>query len=207
MVLPNARLDALTTADFGTLARLDTKLDLYLTDLMSQPPAVSTRARLDAMTATDFEELAQLAETIWRAHYSKIISNEQIAFMLAGRYTPEKLRLYLDADDRWLKLLRMDSRAVGYCSYALTEVPGEMKLKQLYLLPELHGQGLGSLMLRHVEEQAKMRGCDRLVLQVNKHNDIAVAFYRNAGFIVREEAVFDIGNGFVMDDYVMEKAL
>ncbi len=135
--------------------------------------------------------------------------------MLAGRYTPEKLRLYLDADDRWLMLLRTDSpdgnEAIGYCSYALTEdsaemKPGEMKLEQLYLLPELHGQGLGRLMLRHVEEQAKMRGCSRLVLQVNKRNDIAVAFYRKAGFTVREEAVFDIGNGFVMDDYVMEKA-
>jgi hypothetical protein len=32
MVLPGARLDALTAADFETLAGLDTKLDLYLTD-------------------------------------------------------------------------------------------------------------------------------------------------------------------------------
>ena len=127
--------------------------------------------------------------------------------MLADRYTPEKLRPYLNADDRWQMLLRIDDRAVGYCSYALTEVHGEMKLEQLYLLPEYYGQGMGRLMLRHVEEQAKMRGCSRLVLQVNKHNDIAVAFYRKAGFIVCEEAVFDIGNGFVMDDYVMEKAL
>jgi ribosomal protein S18 acetylase RimI-like enzyme len=63
------------------------------------------------------------------------------------------------------------------------------------------------MMLRHVEERARERGCRSLVLQVNKRNDIAVAFYRKAGFSVREEAVFDIGGGFVMDDYVMEKAL
>jgi diamine N-acetyltransferase len=188
---------------------------------MGQARIVFTNARLDAMTAADFEALARLAELIWRSHYSKIITSAQIDYMLAERYTPEKLRLYLDADDRWLMLLRTDSptgsRAVGYCSYALTDdppvmkpsamKPSEMKLEQLYLLPELHGQGLGKSMLRHVEEQARARGRLTLVLQTNKRNDIAIAFYRKAGFTVREEAVFDIGGGFVMDDYVMEKVL
>lgn len=168
---------------------------------------VFTHARLDAMTAADFEILARLAGVIWRAHYTKIIGSAQIDYMLAERYTPEKLRLYLNADDRWLMLLRIDSRAVGYCSYALTENPGEMKLEQLYLLPELQGKGLGRLMLRHVEEQARVLGRSTLVLQTNKRNVDAIAFYRKAGFTVREEAVFDIGNGFVMDDYVMEKVL
>lgn len=174
---------------------------------MNQARIVSTDARLDAMTAADFGTLARLAEVIWRSHYTRIIGSAQIDYMLAERYTPEKLRLYLNADDRWLMLLRTDSRAVGYCSYALTENPGEMKLEQLYLLPELQGKGLGRLMLRHVEEQAGVRGRSTLVLQTNKRNVDAIAFYRKAGFTVREEAVFDIGNGFVMDDYVMEKVL
>jgi ribosomal protein S18 acetylase RimI-like enzyme len=174
---------------------------------MNQSPIVFTNARLDAMTAADFETLARLGEVIWRSHYTKIIGSAQIDYMLAERYTPEKLRLYLNADDRWLMLLRIDKRAVGYCSYALTDDPGEMKLEQLYLLPELHGQGLGKLMLRHVEEQARVRGRSTLTMQTNKRNAAAIAFYRKAGFTVREEAVFDIGNGFVMDDYVMEKVL
>jgi ribosomal protein S18 acetylase RimI-like enzyme len=177
---------------------------------------VFTNARLDAMTAADFETLARLAEAIWRTHYIRIIGSAQIDYMLAERYTPEKLRLYLNADDRWLMLLRTDgpdgNLAVGYCSYALTGDPGEMKpgvmkLEQLYLLPELHGKGLGRLMLCHVEEQARARGRSTLVLQTNKRNTNAIAFYRKAGFTVCEEAVFDIGNGFVMDDYVMEKML
>lgn len=184
---------------------------------MGQARIYSSHARLDALTSADFETLARLAEAIWRSHYTRIIGSAQIDYMLAGRYTPEKLRLYLNADDRWLMLLRIDDRAVGYCSYALADDPGEMKppeikpremkLEQLYLLPELHGQGLGKLMLRHVEQQARVRGRRTLVLQTNKRNDIAIAFYRKAGFTVREEAVFDIGGGFVMDDYVMGKVL
>lgn len=173
---------------------------------------ILTRTRLDALTPADFATLARLAETIWRAHYTKIIGNAQIDYMLAGRYTPEGLRPYLNADDRWLMLLRIDNQVVGYCSYALTDdfgerKFGEMKLEQLYLLPEYYGQGLGKLMMRHVEQQACARGCRTLALQVNKRNAVAIAFYRKAGFIVREEAVLDIGNGFVMDDYVMEKVL
>lgn len=184
---------------------------------MSQSQTAFTYVRLEALAAADFGTLARLAEAIWRAHYTRIISSAQIDYMLAGRYTPEKLSLYLNADDRWLMMLRIDGRAVGYCSYALTDDPGdmkppeiksrEMKLEQLYLLPELQGQGLGKLMLRHVEQQARVRGCGTLILQTNKRNDMAIAFYRKAGFTVREEAVFDIGGGFVMDDYVMEKVL
>ena len=116
---------------------------------------VFAHARLDAMTVADFATLAQLAETIWRAHYTRIIGSAQVDYMLADRYTPEKLRLYLDADDRWLMLLRIDNRPIGYCSYALTKNPGEMKLEQLYLLPELRGQGLGRMMLLNIEESAR----------------------------------------------------
>lgn len=174
---------------------------------MNQTQIAFTDARLDAMTAADFATVARLGEVIWRAHYTKIIGSAQTGYMLADRYTPEKLSLYLNADDRWLMLLRIDGRAVGYCSYALTDDPGEMKLEQLYLLPELQGKGLGRLMLRHVEEQARARGRSLLMLQTNKRNAGAIAFYCKAGFTVREEAVFDIGNGFVMDDYVMEKVL
>ena len=159
------------------------------------------------MTEANFAMVAWLGETIWHAHYRKIISVEQINYMLAGRYTPQELRKYLNSDDRWLDLLSLGGSPVGYCSYARTSTPGEMKLEQLYLLQEFQGRGLGGFMLRHVEARTCSRGLNVLILQVNKRNVDAIAVYRKAGFSVREEAVFDIGNGFVMDDYVMEKKL
>lgn len=163
--------------------------------------------RLIPLTENDFTTLARLAETIWRSHYIKIITREQIEYMLAGRYVPEKLRAYLGSDTRWLEMLWQGDQAIGYCSYALTEAAGEMKLEQLYLLPALHGKRLGGAMLQHVEAQARDKGMKSLMLTVNKHNAGSIAVYRKAGFTVREEARFDIGNGFVMDDYVMVKIL
>lgn len=168
-------------------------------------------AALVPLTEADFEPLARLAEEIWRAHYGPLIGLAQVEYMLKGRYTPEKLRAYLDADhdggDRWLRLLRLEGETIGYCSYALTKTPGELKLEQLYLREDHKGRGLGGLMLRHVEAEARARGCGTLMLTVNKGNTGSIAVYRKSGFTVREEAVFDIGNGFVMDDYVMEKRL
>jgi ribosomal protein S18 acetylase RimI-like enzyme len=164
-------------------------------------------ARLDAITEADFETVARLAETIWRLHYAKIISMAQIDYMLEGRYTPDKLRQYINASDRWLDLLRLAGKPIGYCSYARMSTPNEMKLEQFYLLREHRRKGLGGFMLRHVETQARRHGLSVLVLQVNKQNPDSIAIYLKAGFTVREETVFDIGNGFVMDDYVMVKML
>lgn len=164
-------------------------------------------AVLVPLAEADFEPLARLADTIWRAHYGPLIGLAQVEYMLKGRYTPEKLRAYIGAADRWLKLLRVDGHAVGYCSYAIGPTPTEMKLEQLYLLAELKGQGLGGLMLRHVEAEARAKGCASVWLTVNKGNAGSIAVYKKSGFTVREEAVFDIGSGFVMDDYVMEKRL
>ena len=162
---------------------------------------------LSAITIADFPTIARLANTIWRSHYASMISMAQIDYMLAGRYTSERLRRYLDSTDCWMQLLKVSGVPAGYCSYALTEVPGEMKLQELYLLPEHQGKGLGGLMLRHVEIEARSHGCAALTLTVNKGNANSIAVYRKAGFTIREEAALDIGNGFVMDDFVMTKSL
>jgi len=163
--------------------------------------------QLDAVTETDFPVVAALGKRIWHAHYAALISIAQIDYMLAERYTPDSLRGYLAADDRWMCLLRLSDTPVGYCSWARTASAEEVKLEQLYLLQEHRGKGLGGLMLRHVENHARKLGCRILSLQVNKQNADAAAVYRKAGFTVREEIVLDIGKGFVMDDFVMAKAL
>ncbi len=159
------------------------------------------------LTEADFAPLAALAQEIWHQHYVGIVSAEQLDYMLAGRYTPARLRLYLPGQDSWLRVLKVGGEFVGYCSYALTDMPREMKLEQLYLRADHKGEGLGGRMLRHVDAEARLRGCTRVMLTVNKKNVDSIAIYQKFGFVIREAAVFAIGRGFVMDDFVMEKAL
>jgi ribosomal protein S18 acetylase RimI-like enzyme len=80
-----------------------------------------------------------------------------------------------------------------------------MKLHKLYLLPELHDRGLGSRLLQQVEGEVRTGGARRLILSVNKRNIKAITAYKRNGFVIVESVVTDIGNGFVMDDYIMAK--
>lgn len=131
--------------------------------------------------------------------------------MLAGRFSDEALRKEIASPDRWLALLRVSGEPMGYCGYELIREddgsPPVMKLGQLYVRESNRGLGLGRAMLGRVEAKARERRCHTIRLQVNKKNASSIGFYRAMGFEIFREAVFDIGGGFVMDDYVMEKRL
>jgi ribosomal protein S18 acetylase RimI-like enzyme len=159
------------------------------------------------LAEVDFPVVRDLAYGIWHAHYDGIVGVAQVDFMLAHRCADESLRAYLGAADRWFDVLRVDGDPVGYASHALTADAGVLKLEQLYVAAARRGRGLGRLLLDHVERHAKALACPTVVLQVNKRNVPAITFYRAAGFVVREAAVFPIGAGFVMDDYVMVKVV
>lgn len=163
---------------------------------------------LESIARADFPVIRELASTIWRAHYAGMIPAGQIEFMLGRRFDDRALQEAVEAPGRWLELLRVSGTPVGYCdSLLVPDDPSAVKVSQLYLLASHRGSGLGVRMLARIEDRARDLGRERLVLQVNKANSSSIAFYRARGFAVREAAVFDIGGGFVMDDYVMEKRL
>ena len=167
---------------------------------------------LTSVAAADRATLRDLAGSIWRRHYAEIIPPGQIEHMLAARFDDEALLEHLREADRWLELLRVSGVPAGYVAYELghgdgVAGPDAMKLGQLYVAEAHRGAGLGRFMLGHVEDRARCLGRQRLVLQVNKRNTGAIGFYEAAGFTITRAAVFDIGSGFVMDDYVMETSI
>ena len=95
----------------------------------------------------------------------------------------------------------------GFAAIGPLDMPGDWKIHKLYLLPELHGAGLGSRLLQHCETEARRFGARRLQLAVNKHNARPIAAYQRNGFAVIQSVVTDFGNGFVMDDFIMAKEL
>ena len=165
------------------------------------------RAEILPATLNDLPALAALAGVIWRQHYPGIISHAQIDHMLARMYSLDVLREEIRAKGvRFVQLL-VEGRFVGFASHGPASEPGVMKLHKCYLLPEMHGRGLGSLLLQHCERAVRELGASRLILAVNKHNTKAVAAYQRNGFAVVESVITDFGNGFVMDDYIMAKDL
>ncbi|HEY6912082.1 MAG TPA: GNAT family N-acetyltransferase [Myxococcales bacterium] len=148
--------------------------------------------------------VSHLAGRIWRAHYTSILSREQIEYMLAWMYDVEQLRRDV-ARGVVYELLFEGERPIGFCGYE--PVGSELKLHKLYLEVTEHGRGLGTLMLRHVEDEARRRGLPMVVLGVNRFNEKAIRTYERNGYTVRKELKTDIGGGYVMDDYIMEKRM
>ena len=168
-------------------------------------PNADSTVTLEEIRDTDFEALTALAYAIWLPHYSPLVGAEKTEYILSLRFTPDNLRAYIGATDKGLELLRVDGELVGYCSYAKHD--DELKLEQLYLLSDYKGRGLGGLMLRHAEGRGRDFGCARIFLQVAKGNEDAIAVYLRTGFVIREAVEIDIGDGFVMDDYILEKTI
>jgi GNAT superfamily N-acetyltransferase len=156
---------------------------------------------------TDLPAIARLAGVIWRAHYPGIISTEQIDYMLAKMYSLETLREEIRQRAIRYERLLVGEEFAGFASHGPTDQPKLFKLHKIYLHPDWHGRGLGSLLLRHCEREASKLGADRLMLTVNKRNSKAVAVYQRNGFTITDSVVVSIGGGFVMDDYVMAKEL
>ena len=155
----------------------------------------------------EVDALCALAREVWRAHYPPIIGEAQTEYMLEQRYRPELIHAELARSDIWWDTLAEDGRIVAYASSLRAEEPRTLKIDKLYVHPQRQRLGYGAALLAHTCDRARRQGFERVVLAVNKHNTSAIAAYRKSGFGIREAVVKDIGGGFVMDDYVMEKVL
>ncbi len=157
------------------------------------------------ITPPDVPAISSLAREIWQATYPGIITQDQIDFMLELRYGHERLYDDLEDADKWLDQAFLDDRRVGF---AFSEIyKGEFKLDKLYIHPDVQRQGVGGQLIEHVAERARKLGYPKVILAVNKRNEKAINSYKKYGFVVREIIQDDIGQGYVMDDFIMEKVL
>jgi ribosomal protein S18 acetylase RimI-like enzyme len=153
--------------------------------------------------ANELPIVTALAEQIWPQTYSTYISEEQLHYMLDLMYNHSELLSQLEKGYTFL-LASENNNDVGFACYSITDKENNIyKLHKLYVLPEMHGKGVGKILINEVFKLAKYSGGKALQLNVNKNNN-AKDFYLKTGFTIKESVVLNIGNGFFMDDYVME---
>ena len=157
------------------------------------------------LTPSDVPAICELARTVWQATYADLISQDQIEYMLEDRYSAALIRAQLDDPNHAWRLAGWADVRVGF-AHARIEVEA-CKLDKLYIHPDYQRRGIGRALLNDIKTFARSHGAIRLTLQVNRGNAAAITAYEQYGFITREACVFDIGSGFVMDDYVMEAPL
>jgi ribosomal protein S18 acetylase RimI-like enzyme len=159
------------------------------------PPALAFRPLLDA----DIPEVSALAHAIWNHYYPPLIGQEQTDYMNALFNTEKSIRAQIHEQGYRYMLALDGDRIAGYAAVR-QEKPGEWYISKFYVDTALHRRGIGSALMRHLIAECEPRS---LSLHVNERNWKSINFYFRHGFIIADTLATDIGNGFVMEDFVM----
>jgi len=148
--------------------------------------------------------IANIAIPIWHQHYDPIIGVQQVNYMLDKFQSEQAIESQLA--EGYLYFQVSDSaEVVGYFSIRISDEV-DLFISKFYLLEKTRGKGFGKAMLSFIEYFAKENGCKQIKLTVNRYNP-AYKIYLKLGFIKYDSAQFDIGGGYIMDDYLMSKAI
>jgi GNAT superfamily N-acetyltransferase len=160
--------------------------------------------QIQKATIDDIPLIRELCFKVWPQTYASILSQEQIDYMLERSYSSNSLKKQMSSGSQFIFVFA-DDEPVGFAAY-FEKSPSIFKLDKIYVLHSKQGKGTGKFLVDHIIHEIKQKGASALQLQVNRHNQ-AKTFYEKLGFVVIDTKDFDIGNGFFMNDYVMEKRL
>ncbi len=155
-------------------------------------------------TADDIPLIRQLCYKVWPQTFASILSQDKIDYMLEYMYSASSLKKQMENGSQFIFVYE-DNEPVGYAAY-FHKGDNIYKLDKIYVLPSQQGKGTGRFVIDYIVSDIKEIGATALQLQVHRKNK-ARNFYEKLGFVIIEEKDFDIGQGYFMNDYVMEKQL
>ena len=152
-----------------------------MTTSSSMKPQITIRQA----TKEDIALIREMAEIIFPYTYGKMLSPEQVDYMMEWMYSPNNLVAGLDSGQEYF-IVEMAGEPVSYAGIAPQKDDPDgtkvFELMRLYILPEHQKTGLGKLLFEHVCNHIRSKGfakC-RMMLHVNRENP-AVQFYLHQG--------------------------
>jgi len=150
---------------------------------------------------SDIPTIKEIAEKAWRPTYDQILTEQQTLYMLELMYNSLTLENQINGNMEFF-MVDLGQETFGYFSIEILNEQN-VKLHKLYLDPTQKQKGLGRKIIQYIKDWALTNQKESIILNVNKNNS-AVQFYQKVGFTIIEELILDIGEGYVMDDYVMQ---
>ncbi|UBM58155.1 GNAT family N-acetyltransferase [Marinilongibacter aquaticus] len=161
---------------------------------------------LKEVQKSELPQIRDLALRIWPNTFGEILSPQQIEYMLEMMYSIDTLNAQWEKGHVFL-VAELEGEALGFIAFEHNyQTQAKAKIHKIYLLPESQGKGVGRTLIEAVAERAIQKGEMLLSLNVNRFNK-ATRFYEKVGFSIVGEENIDIGQGFLMEDYIMEKPL
>lgn len=156
---------------------------------------------IPAKTDGDIQTIAHIAEEIWHQHFTPIIGEEQVIYMVDKFQSYPALTEQIRHNGYEYFLVTLPDGPCGYIGIHQEE--NALFLSKLYLKKEARGRHLATKGIDFLVSLCKERQLSKIWLTCNKHNDHTLAIYDHLGFQITDEQVADIGSGFVMDDYIL----
>ena len=145
-----------------------------------------------------------LAKEIWHEYFTAIIGKAQVDYMLEKFQSKKAITEQIENGFLYF-LIKNNKNPVGYIGVLAEEK--QLFLSKLYITLAERGKGHGRKAIEFLEQLAIDKNLSKISLTVNRHNSATINLYKKLGFENRGSTVQEIGNDFVMDDYIMEKKI
>ena len=159
---------------------------------------------IEVKTDEQIDVLAALAREIWTEHFTPMLEEGQVEYMLEKFQSPAPIRLQLKEGYQYY-FLKLDEELAGYTGFHAEEE--SLFLSKIYVRKTMRGKKIAKQAIDYMVSLCHERHLNKIWLTVNRNNSIAIAAYEKMGFTKAYMKKTDIGNGFYMDDYIMEKKI
>ena len=110
----------------------------------------------------------------------QLVDIDQICFPEGIAYAKRDFRHFLRKKGSYVVLAEFNHRIVAF-GITVT-LRNQMHLVTLDVLPDFQGKKIGSLLLNHILNRARLDKIERIDLEVAEDNSKAIRFYRSRGF-------------------------
>jgi ribosomal protein S18 acetylase RimI-like enzyme len=166
---------------------------------------MSQQITITRASEEDIPAIQHIAYTTWPIVYGPIQSKEQLDYMLNLIYSTSLLKHQMENGSTFL-LAKENNEVIAFAAYFIKSF-NIYKLDKLYALQEQRGKGIGRLLINYIIKEITASGATALHLNVNRYNTSAQNFYKHLNFKIIKEEDIPIGEGYYMNDFVMELKL
>ena len=154
-------------------------------------------------TDEQIKELCVLDKEIWNEYSICFISQEQIDYMLEKFQSEAVVKDQIKFQKYQYYFLEEDGENIGY--FAVQRQKDNLFLSKIYIKKGFRGKGYGrKAFVNAIIPIAQELELPAITLTVNKYNFASIMAYEKLGFDRIDSKEFDIGNGYIMDDYIYQ---
>lgn len=155
--------------------------------------------------SSEIIRIQKIAYATWPDTFKNILKSEQIEYMLKWMYNIDTL-INQSNNGHLFYIAELNGVDLGFIGIEPNHNENQtVKIHKIYVLPTAQNKGVGKKLINYViDKMHKEQNQKTFILNVNRYNK-ATEFYKYLGFNIVKEENISIGNGYLMEDFVMQK--